>query len=213
MRAFVVYTTASGLVKSFHATQAAADAVANADATLTANMGDVAIDQACQPGRCWFDSSDDSFSLEKQTLSVAILARAAHEGRIAVREIGRRIGAGFAPEIAVKFESFIYWTAPFGYLVAHSDTLTLAQKLAWFPEMLKGPADIRVVAGDFEDAVFRFYLKAQNDSTLVAPTVPKAWVNPADGTAVNLADSVTIAGTVPDNINFADGSWIDDLTI
>lgn len=213
MNVFLVYTTATGLVHSFHPTQAAADTVANADTTLTAKSGAIAVTRDMQPGQTWFNASAGTLALENIVLTVKDVARAAHLQRVGAHHIGKQIAVGFPPEIGMKFDSFIFWTAPFGYIVAHSDAYTVQQKIAWFREMPKGPLDIRVTGNDFAGAILRFFLRAQNDSGIEAPTSPSAWVNPETGMAVNLDSLQVLGDEYPNNIDFATGSWIEALTI
>ena len=84
-----------------------------------------------------------------------------------------------------------------------STTYSQAQRIAWANSMATGAADVQ--------SPQQFYQHVRDDIP-TAPTVPKAWVRPADAVKVNLQDAVTISGNVPTSVDLANGGWIEDLT-
>ena len=95
---------------------------------------------------------------------------------------------------------WLRWAHICAYLIANSNTYSFAQKIAWAETVIEGAADVSTPT--------EFYA---NSAAHTAPTTAKTWVNPANGNKVNLANSVTISGSVPTLAQLANGEWIKSL--
>lgn len=80
-------------------------------------------------------------------------------------------------------------------------TMTDTNFATWCTEMGQGAADIT--------NALEFYQKAAGMSS-PADNVAKAWVDLTTLQRVNLANSVTVFGTVPASVNLLTGAWIED---
>lgn len=87
-------------------------------------------------------------------------------------------------------------------------TYTDDQIITWANQSMTGAADTRNVA--------EFYAAEPLTGALAdGPTGPMTWVNPATGAKVDLVDSLVVtpeSGISIDDIDLADGAWIEELT-
>lgn len=205
---YVTYNITGGLVDGFYMTQAAATARAATSAALAAHTGSVTIARNMEPGACYFTAASAELTIDQLPNELKREAWASHYARVQAAQAGYALAVGYPASALMKFEDFMYWTAPFAYLVAHDASLTTAKKVRWFKEMRKGPSNARVVDGDINTAIATFFALAGG---LTAPTEPAAWIDPSDGSAVALNALIVRTGTIPPGTNFVTGTWIDAL--
>ena len=121
--------------------------------------------------------------------------------------------------------NWLYYAHYAAYLVGSNlvdgttfNNLSIAQRITWTIRMAQGAAD---VASPFEFYQREGSITDTSHDLYNGPTGPATWVNPATGTALNLADSLYAGSSTPfvpastvdiSTVNLADGAWIDSLT-
>ena len=202
----------AGFLDSFYGAGIGQEAAARAatDAALTVHGAAVLVADRVQPG-WWFDGTDtftaDRPFNELQQRQAAFTQLHGYLNTLAIDLAAEGVAHPVAEvHAAHNFPALAHHAA---YRVGHHATLTHAQKVAWADAMLLGPSNAA--------NVFQWYQQISMLTPVMGPTVPRAWVDPADASqttvALALSSNFDAIGEIPvSDTQLADGAWIEELT-
>ncbi len=107
----------------------------------------------------------------------------------------------YHPDIIKLGENQLYWGMAGNYLIASDKDIPAASRISHMLSMAQGAADTEDADGFF-----------QKSATITAATGPISWVDQTDyATRLNMANVVTIAGTLPSGLVLLSDVWAGEL--
>lgn len=216
------------VIARIHNTQAAADADTTANTTAyTGLVGDINTDvghwvKVAAAPSVTNDPAlgtvrtipPDATTLETKHLALHVLGRQ-------LEEIAADVAPGFSDQARQKFHDLLFRVRQFHYLLATSTAHTDAQRTAWETALRTGAKDLQVSDhdNDLRKTVREFYRRAEmagedTDGGFMVPAFPTSWVDPSDGSTIDLRDmdesarNIFSSRTIPTWVDLATGNWI-----